>query len=290
MNDTNVMGEVETPKVAAFANRKYSNEERRKHEQEELDELIAQQNGETKESAVQEDDKEPVNAEDKSFKKRYGDLRRHVQEKEKTWEDKFAKLEAQLEQATRKEMRLPKSDEDIEAWATKYPDVAAIVETIAVKKAREQSQGLEERVKEIDEMRANAAREKAEAQLMQAHPDFGTIRDSDEFHEWVEEQPKWVQDALYENDSDARSASRAIDLYKADMGIKTKKTSNNRDAARSVGNRSERSAPDTESKVGVFSESQVNKMSSQEYEKLSDEIMESIRTGKFVYDMSGNAR
>ena len=290
MNDTNVMGEVETPKVAAFANRKYSNEERRKHEQEELDELIAQQNGETKESAVQEDDQEPVNAEDKSFKKRYGDLRRHVQEKEKTWEDKFAKLEAQLEQATRKEMRLPKSDEDIEAWATKYPDVAAIVETIAVKKAREQSQGLEERVKEIDEMRANAAREKAEAQLMQAHPDFGTIRDSDEFHEWVEEQPKWVQDALYENDSDARSAARAIDLYKADMGIKTKKTSNNRDAARSVGNRSERSAPDTESKVGVFSESQVNKMSSQEYEKLSDEIMESIRTGKFVYDMSGNAR
>jgi len=290
MNDTNVMGEVETPKVAAFANRKYSNEERRKHEQEELDELIAQQNGETKESAVQEDDQEPVNAEDKSFKKRYGDLRRHVQEKEKTWEDKFTKLEAQLEQATRKEMRLPKSDEDIEAWATKYPDVAAIVETIAVKKAREQSQGLEERVKEIDEMRANAAREKAEAQLLQAHPDFGTIRDSDEFHEWVEEQPKWVQDALYENDSDARSAARAIDLYKADMGIKTKKTSNNRDAARSVGNRSERSAPDTESKVGVFSESQVNKMSSQEYEKLSDEIMESIRTGKFVYDMSGNAR
>lgn len=97
MNDTNVIGEVETPKVAAFANRKYSNEERRKHEQDELDELIAEQNGETKE-AVQEDDQEPVNAEDKSFKKRYGDLRRHVQEKEKSWEDKFSKLEAQLDQ------------------------------------------------------------------------------------------------------------------------------------------------------------------------------------------------
>tara|TARA_R100000951_G_C2635041_1_gene179009 strand:- start:839 stop:1708 length:870 start_codon:yes stop_codon:yes gene_type:complete len=289
MNDTNVIGEVETPKVAAFANRKYSNEERRKHEQDELDELIAEQNGETKE-AVQEDDQEPVNAEDKSFKKRYGDLRRHVQEKEKSWEDKFSKLEAQLDQATRKEISLPKSDEDIEAWATKYPDVAAIVETIAIKKAREQSQGLEERVKEIDEMKASAAREKAEVLLLQSHPDFGTIRDSDEFHEWVEEQPKWVQDALYENDSDARSASRAIDLYKADMGIKTKKTSSNRDAARSVGNRSGRSAPDEDSKSGVFSESQVNQMSAQQYEAVSDEIMESIRTGKFVYDMSGNAR
>jgi len=289
MNDTNVIGEVETPKVAAFANRKYSNEERRKQEQDELDELIAEQNGETKE-AVQEDDQEPVNAEDKSFKKRYGDLRRHVQEKEKSWEDKFSKLEAQLDQATRKEISLPKSDEDIEAWATKYPDVAAIVETIAIKKAREQSQGLEERVKEIDEMKASAAREKAEVLLLQSHPDFGTIRDSDEFHEWVEEQPKWVQDALYENDSDARSASRAIDLYKADMGIKTKKTSSNRDAARSVGNRSGRSAPDEDSKSGVFSESQVNQMSAQQYEAVSDEIMEAIRTGKFVYDMSGNAR
>jgi uncharacterized protein YifE (UPF0438 family) len=289
MNDTNVVGEVETPKVAAFANRKYSNEERRKQEQEELDELIAEQNGETKE-AVQEDDQEPVSAEDKSFKKRYGDLRRHVQEKEKTWEDKLKQLEAQLDQATRKEISLPKSDEDIEAWATKYPDVAAIVETIAIKKAREQSQGLEERVKEIDEMKASAAREKAEVQLLQSHPDFGAIRDSDEFHEWVEEQPKWVQDALYENDSDARSASRAIDLYKADMGIKTKKTTSNRDAARSVGNRSGRSAPSEDSKSGVFSESQVSKMSAQQYEAVSDEIMEAIRTGKFVYDMSGNAR
>jgi len=289
MNDTNVVGEVETPKIAAFANRKYSNEERRKHEQDELDDLIAEQNGETKE-AVQEDDQEPVSAEDKSFKKRYGDLRRHVQEKEKTWEDKLKQLEAQLDQATRKEISLPKSDEDIEAWATKYPDVAAIVETIAIKKAREQSQGLEERVKEIDEMKASAAREKAEVQLLQSHPDFGTIRDSDEFHEWVEEQPKWVQDALYENDSDARSASRAIDLYKADMGIKTKKTTSNRDAARSVGNRSGRSAPSEDSTSGVFSESQVSKMSAQQYEAVSDEIMEAIRTGKFVYDMSGNAR
>lgn len=31
-------------------------------------------------------------------------------------------------------MQLPKSDEDIEQWAKNYPDVAAIVETIAMKK------------------------------------------------------------------------------------------------------------------------------------------------------------
>ena len=277
--------EMQAPTKVAFANRKYSNEDKRKIEEEELEKLIAEQSGEAPE---QED--EPVSAEDKSFKKRYGDLRRHMQDKEKDWDDKFKKLQTQLEQSTKQEIKLPKSDEDIDAWAKQYPDVAAIVETIAIKKAREQSAGLEDRVKEIDEMRASASREKAESELMTAHPDFGEIRDSDQFHEWADEQPKWIQDALYENDNDSRSASRAIDLYKADMGIKTKKSASPRDAARSVNSRNNRSAPDTSDSSGTFKESQVNKMSPQQYEKASDAIMESIRTGKFIYDMSGNAR
>jgi hypothetical protein len=289
MNDTIMAGEMGSPKTVAFASRKYSNDDKRKFEEEELARLIAEQNGEEPEK-VAEADEVPANAEEKSFKKRYGDLRRHMQDKEKEWDSKFSKLQSQLEQATKQEIKLPKSDDDIEAWATQYPDVAAIVETIAIKKAREQASGLEERVKEIDAMKAEASRERAEAELLKAHPDFTEIRNDDAFHDWVDEQPKWVQDALYENDNDSRAASRAIDLYKADMGIKTNKASRSSDAARSVGSRSGRSAPDTESKVGVFSESQVNKMSASQYEKLSDEIMESIRTGKFVYDMSGNAR
>ena len=279
--------EMQAEKTVAFANRKYNNEDKRKKEEEELEQLIAEQNGEAVESTQEA---EPTGAEERSFKKRYGDLRRHMQDKEKSWEDKFKQLEGQLKEVTQKEIKLPKSDDDIEAWANKYPDVAAIVETIAIKKAREQSAGLEDRVKEIDEMRATASREKAEAELMRAHPDFGEIRDSDEFHEWADEQPKWVQDALYENDNDARSASRAIDLYKADKNIKTKKPASTKDAARSVNSRNNRSQPEEYDSSTTFKESQVAKMSPQQYEKASDQIMEAIRTGKFVYDMSGSAR
>ena len=288
MSDTIMAEDVQPEKKVAFANRKYSNEERIKKEEEELEQLIAEQKGEVKEEEPQE--AEPTNAEEKSFKKRYGDLRRHMQEKEKVWEANQRELQQQLKEVTQKEIKLPKSDEDIEAWATQYPDVAAIVETIAIKKAREQAAGLEDRVKEIDEMKATASREKAEVELMKAHPDFGEIRDSDDFHEWAEEQPKWVQDALYENDSDARSAARAIDLYKADMNIKTKKPASNKDAARSVNSRNNRSQPDTDNDTAVFKESDVNKMSPQQYEKAADAIMEAIRTGKFIYDMSGSAR
>jgi hypothetical protein len=287
MNDNIMAEEMQSPTKVAFANRKYSNEDKRKIEEEELEKLIAEQGNEVVE---EEQEAAPANAEEKSFKKRYGDLRRHMQDKEKDWDDKFKKLQTQLELSTKQEIKLPKSDEDIDAWASQYPDVAAIVETIAIKKAREQSAGLEDRVKEIDEMRANASREKAEAELLTAHPDFGEIRDSDEFHNWADEQPKWVQDALYENDNDSRSAARAIDLYKSDMGIKTKKSASPKDAARSVNSRNNRSAPDTTDTAGSFKESQVNKMSAQQYEKASDAIMESIRTGKFIYDMSGNAR
>jgi len=279
---------VEQPqKSMAFMSKPYSNQDRIKKDEEELEQLIAQQKGEAQEESVEE---EPTSAEEKSFKKRYGDLRRHMQQKEKDWEDKFKQLEGQLKDITRKEIKLPKSDQDIEAWAAQYPDVAAIVETIAIKKAREQSAGLEDRVKEIDELRATATREKAEVELMKAHPDFGEIRESDDFHEWAEEQPKWVQDALYENDSDARSAARAIDLYKADRNIKPKKSANEKDAARSVGSRNSRSQPDTDSDKTVFRESDVNKMTAAQYEKAADDIMEAIRTGKFIYDMSGSAR
>jgi hypothetical protein len=148
---------------------------------------------------------------------------------------------------------------------------------------------LEDRVKAVDEMRETAAREKAEAELMQLHPDFDTIRDSDDFHEWADEQPKWIQDALYENGNDARSAARAIDLYKADRGIKKGKTTP-KDAARSVSTRNQRSKPQSDSMGNAIKESEVQKMSPQEYERNADSIMESIRTGNFIYDLSGSAR
>jgi len=282
--------EMQPPKKVAFANRKYTNEEKRKMEEEELQKMIEEQQGTAEAEPEEPQEAEPANAEEKTFKKRYGDLRRHTQEKEQEFQKQIDELKKQLDSATRKEIKLPKSDEDIEAWAKDYPDVAAIVETIAIKKAKEQSSALEERVKAIDDMQSSAKKEKAEAELMRIHPDFGDIRDSDEFHEWAEEQPKWVQDALYDNDNDAKSAARAIDLYKADKGISAKKPASSKDAAKSVETRNTRSKPQDDEASTYLRESQVQKMSPQEYEKKSDEIMEAIRSGKFIYDMSGSAR
>jgi hypothetical protein len=289
---TEMTEKVEQVKVASSFAKRNANKKRIEEEEAELQALI---NGEQQEEQATEelvdDGPEPEGAEEKTFKKRYGDLRRHAQKKETELQDQINELRTQLEASTKKEIEYPKSESELEAWMEQYPDVAQIVETIAMKKAHEQASEFESKFKQIDEMKQEAHRQKAEAELMQLHPDFEQIRDTDDFHNWVEEQPKWVQDALYDNDSDSKSAARAIDLYKADMGITAKaKSSKNKDAAKAVGTRSERSAPESDETKSFIKESDVNRMTAEQYESKQEEIAEAIRTGKFIYDLSGSAR
>ena len=246
----------------------------------------SKQKEEPKAEAQEADDDDDLSAEEKTFKQRYGDIRRHMKDKEQEWKLKFEKLESQLESATKNELVLPKSEKEIEAWSKKYPDVAGIVEAIADKKAQERSSDIDKRLKEVEELRVTAKREKAEAELAVMHPDFNTIRDDDTFHEWAKEQPKWVQDALYENVDDAKSVSRVIDLYKADKGITTKKKpTEDKGAASSVTTKRTTTPSDSEESK-YLRESQVAKMSIKEYEKRQEEIMDAQRSGKFIYDMS----
>lgn len=276
--------EVRPVEKKGFISQPYSNADRIKKDEEELELLLKEQKGDE----VSEDDEVPANAEEKTFKKRYGDLRRHSQKMQEDFQNQINELKTQVKEASRSEFQLPTSEDDLERWMSKYPDVAAIVETIAIKKAKEQSADLEERMTVIDTMRVDAERQKAEAVLLQIHPDFDEIRTSEDFHDWAEEQPKWIQQALYENDNDAKSAARAIDLYKADNNIKVKKGRSS-DAAEAVSPRS-RNKPQSNASGNRIKESDVQRMSASEYEKNQDTIMEAIRTGDFVYDVSGSAR
>jgi len=289
---TEMTEKVEQVKVASGFAKRNANKKRIEDEEAELEAMLKENQGETNEATEEavDDGPEPEGAEEKTFKKRYGDLRRHSQKKENELQQQIDDLRLQLEASTKKEIQYPKSESELEAWMEKYPDVAQIVETIAMKKAHEQASEFESKFKQIDDMKSEARREKAEAELMRLHPDFEEIRDTDEFHEWVEEQPKWVQDALYDNDSDAVSASRAIDLYKSDKGIGKKKSTKDRDAATAVGTRSGRSAPEGDESKSYIKESDVNRMTAQQYEARQEEIAEAIRTGKFIYDLSGSAR
>ena len=242
---------------------------------------------ETKETQEAQEDDSSLSAEERSFKKRYGDLRRHMQDKEKEWNQKLDALE---KRKAKDSIIPPKSDEDIEDWANEYPDVAGIVERIASEKAKEMFSKAETRLKELDEAHTEALRMKAENAIRKSHDDFDELRQSDDFHNWAEEQPKWVKDALYENMDDPASVVRVIDLYKVDNGLTPAAKKQSKKAAASTVAKGTRTSIDAKGVSGQIKESDVAKMSSKEFEDRQDEINEAMRNGKFVYDVSGAAR
>ena len=210
-----------------------------------------------------------------------------MQQKEKEWEEKFSSFADRM----RKESIVPpKSDEDIENWAKEYPDVAGIVETIAAKKAQEMFKKAEDRLSQLDEIQYEAERKTAESKIRESHPDFDRLRESDEFHSWAEAQPKWVRDALYENMDDTESVVRVIDLFKIDSGETPQaKKAKTKAAAKTIGKGSRTKVDPTEA-GSMIRESDVAKMSAKEFESREAEITKAMRTGKFVYDLSGSAR
>ena len=288
---------IETPKSAGFVDRGFNQSKKRaamEAEEKEIAKLEAEQRGETLEEdaeveAVVEteevEDDSKLSGEEKSFKKRYGDLRRHMADKEKDWNERFENLEKSSTNIVP-----PKSDEDIEQWASEYPDIAGIVETIAAKKAQELFSKADSRLQKLDELQNEAVRKTAETTIMESHSDFVKIRESDEFHSWADEQPKWVQDAVYENADDPYSVVRVLDLYKSDKGLTKQAKKAGTKAAASMVSKTSKTKVDTEDSTGQIRESEVAKMSSKEFEQNLDAINKAMRGQKFIYDISGSAR
>ena len=239
----------------------------------------------SQEMAAQQKEPPAQTPEDETYKKRYGDLRRHNQHLMSQKEQEIAQLKAQLDQATRQQIRFPKNDQEVDAWSKKYPEVAAIVDTIARKRANEALEEGERRLGHLSKLEQKMNRKEAEQQLHHYHPDFNQIRNDPKFHEWVSLQPQVIKDSLYKNSTDVLAAARALDLFKADTGRKTKRS---KSAAQSVG-RSSATTPGDTGKA-KWSESQVNRMTDLEYEANEEAIVTAMRTGNFVYDMTGNAR
>jgi hypothetical protein len=160
----------------------------------------------------------PAKAEDRVFKKRYDDLKKHYDSTINKHKEELQSLRTQLE-SNAKQFVPPKSADELEAWRKEYPDVYDMVETIAMNKATTQTAELENKYKNLELQQEQIAKEKAEVELLKIHPDFHTLRQEDDFHEWAEQQDPTIQSWLYENTSNSKLAARAIDLYKMDRGI-----------------------------------------------------------------------
>ena len=230
----------------------------------ETSEEIASSDGEATPSTER-----PENAEDRVFKKRYDDLKKHYDSTLSKHKDEVRTLRTQLETST-KEFVPPKSKTELEAWRKEYPDVYDMVETIAMTKADTRAKEIEDKYQNLQAQQEQISKEKAEVELLKMHPDFSEIRQKDEFHQWASKQDPVIQSWLYENTSNAKLAARAIDLYKVDTEHKKKKTNNSLEASKSVTSTSKRDINTANKKTWKVSD--IAKMKPAEFAKHEKDI------------------
>jgi len=238
----------------------------------------AEQEGNVEVNSLDAPKDEPYKKPD--YKKRYDDLKRHYDSKL----NEFKQREEELIKQAVPEYRAPKTPEELEEFKKSYPDVFEVVETVAHMQSESKAKVLEERLSKLQEREQEISQQEAEKRLRERHPDFDDIRNSDDFHKWAKEQPSSIQGWIYDNADDADLASRAIDLFKRDLGIDvpekiTKSSSKTKSAADMVSTKTTAVEPKSEK---IWSEKEIAAMSIDEFDKYESEISEAMQQGRIV--------
>ena len=214
------------------------------------------------------------------YKKRYDDLKKHYDSKL----NEFKSREEELLGQVTPEYTAPKTPEELEEFKNQYPDVFEVVETVAHLQSESKAKVLEERLSKLQDREEQLIQQESEKRLLENHPDFDDIRNSDDFHEWAKEQPEAIQDWIYKNATDADLASRAIDLFKKDIGLDTPKrkrssSKKTKSAADMVSTKTTSVEPTQEK---IWSEKEIAAMSMAEFDKHESEISEAMQQGRII--------
>jgi len=238
----------------------------------------------TEESKEETDEKKPkedrpVGVEDAVFKKRYDDLKRHYDETISNHKDEVLKLKKEKEAVASKPSF--KSKEELEEWRKDYPDMYDSVMQLTTEATIKSKQEMEEQLLDIKKQQTRLARDRAEVDLAKKHPDFKEIRESGDFHDWASVQDNTVQSWLYDNTDNPNAAARAIDLYKYDRGLSSKKVNYDakKEAAKAV---SKTKASETPTEKKQWTWANIKKMKPEEYSKFEADIDKAHREGRIV--------
>ena len=221
------------------------------------------------------------------YKKRYDDLKRHYDAKLEEWKQEKDDL-SNAQQAGRnsgiKTSELPKTVVELTEFKPKYPDVYAVVETISSLQAENKLASLKQEVETLKGREKQLEVQSAYKELLNAHPDFVELRASEKFLAWLDEQPASIGDGIYKNNTDAKWASRVIDLYKSDTGTKTRKQFNRSDdSAAAVRIPNAKDVTDSARNKKVWKASEIGRLKPWEFEKLETELDSARAEGRIDF-------
>jgi hypothetical protein len=221
-----------------------------------------------------------------NYKKRYDDLKTHYDSKL----NEFKAREQELIQEAvinRPEYKAPKSAEELEKFKNEYPDVYEVVESVAHMQSENQVAELQTRLDAIQGRETEILKREAEKDLREKHPDFDDIRNSDDFQEWANLQPESIKDWIFNNPSDVTLASRALDLFKKDIGLEVPQVrqpkSNSKQAKQSAADMISTKTTSVDSQQEkVWSEREIAALSMAEFDKYESEISDAMQEGRII--------
>ena len=220
-----------------------------------------------------------------NYKKRYDDLKKHYDSKLNEFRSREQEL---INEATssRPEYKAPKTVEELEQFKAQYPDVYDVVETVSHLQSEAKVSELNSKIASLQERESVALRKEAEAELLSNHPDFANIRESDDFHQWAESQPEDIQAWVYNNPNNVRLASRAIDLFKQDIGLASNKKKQTSQKSRSSSSRAadmvstKTTTIDATAEPKIWTQEEIAALPMDEFDRLESEIDKALEEGR----------
>ena len=220
-----------------------------------------------------------------NYKKRYDDLKKHYDSKLNEFRSREQEL-IQEATASRPEYTAPKTVEELEQFKAQYPDVYDVVETVSHLQSEAKVEELNSKIAVLQERESAALRKEAESELYNKHPDFAELRDSDEFHDWAKSQPEDIQAWVYNNPNNVGLASRAIDLFKQDMGLASnektqtqkKSKSSSSTAADMVSTKT--TTIDATAEPKIWTQEEIAALPMDEFDRLEAEIDKALEEGR----------
>jgi hypothetical protein len=183
--------------------------------------------------------------------------------------------------------QVAKSAKELEKFKNEYPDVYEVVESVAHMQSENQVAELQTRLDAMQGRETEILKREAEKDLREKHPDFDEIRNSDEFQDWANLQPESIKDWIFNNPSDATLASRALDLFKKDIGLDvqqgTQPKSNSKQTKQSAADMiSTKTTSVKPNQQRVWSEREITAMSVAEFDKYESEISDAMQEGRII--------
>ena len=241
------------------------------------EEVATQEQTENSNSFLSPEKKESVD-----FKKRYDDLKKHYDGKLEEWKGEKQLLVDQINAIQNSKAEVQTND-DLNDFKSKYPDVYEAIDKISSSKSESRVHKLEQELSVIKQKEEKLNKEKSYQELLRLQPDFETLKTNDDFVGWLDKQPESISDGIYNNNTDAKWASRVVDLYKADVGTpkKSRTVNKSKDAAMAVSKPVVRdiATSDSDNKK-IWKGSDIAKMKPWEFEKFEKDIDQARSEGR----------